>query len=77
MGEDRLLGELNTFNPEVLLLMEGTNDINNGASNIPEALESLEDMIDIARRPGHRDCRVSSRRLRPLRQVGPTAPPSR
>ncbi len=51
-GEDRLAGELNTYNPEVLLLMEGTNDINNGASNIPEALESLGDMIDLARGRG-------------------------
>jgi len=48
-GEDRLPGDLATYNPEVLLLMEGTNDLNNGASNIPEALESLEDMIDLAR----------------------------
>lgn len=51
-GEDRLPGELNAHNPEVLLLMEGTNDINNGASAIPEALESLEDMVALAQSRG-------------------------
>ncbi|MEO6222719.1 MAG: GDSL-type esterase/lipase family protein, partial [Vicinamibacterales bacterium] len=52
LGEDRLPGELSRYNPEVLLLMEGTNDLTNGASNVPEALESLEDMIDLARNRG-------------------------
>lgn len=46
-GEDRLASELSTYNPEVLLIMEGTNDLNGGESLVPEAIESLEDMIDM------------------------------
>jgi len=51
-GEDRLVQELNTYNPEVLLLMEGTNDLTAVPPDQAEALESLEDMIDIARARG-------------------------
>ncbi|MBK9243015.1 MAG: HYR domain-containing protein [Acidobacteria bacterium] len=51
-GEDRLLEELITYKPEVLLLMEGTNDLTAVPANQAEALESLEDMIDIARGQG-------------------------
>ena len=47
-GEDRLPGVLSATNPEVLLLMEGTNDLTGGAARLPEALESLEDMITTA-----------------------------
>ena len=48
VGEDLLPGVLDAINPEVLLLMEGTNDLTGGAARLPEALESLEDMITIA-----------------------------
>lgn len=51
-GEDRLLSELNAYNPEVLLLMEGTNDLTAIPPDAAEALESLEDMIDLAKGRG-------------------------
>jgi lysophospholipase L1-like esterase len=51
-GEDRLPRELDTFNPEVLLLMEGTNDIIDGSPDLGEALESIEDMIELAQKRG-------------------------
>jgi hypothetical protein len=62
---------LSTVNPEVLMLMEGTNDLNNGASNIPEALESLEDMINIARQRG-----VTSIFLATIAPIAPGGPSS-
>lgn len=50
-GEDRLADELRAYNPEVLLIMEGTNDMLADPSNgdEAEAIESLGDMIRIAR----------------------------
>ncbi len=51
-GVDRLLGELLTYNPEVLLLMEGTNDMTAEPLNETAALAALEGMIDIARGRG-------------------------
>lgn len=47
-GEDRLPGVLNEINPEVLLLMEGTNDLNQGEAFVSDALEALGSMIDMA-----------------------------
>jgi len=49
-GEDLLPGVLSSTAPEVLLLMMGTNDINGGES--AEGLESLEDMVIIAKGQG-------------------------
>lgn len=51
-GEDRLPTALNTYAPEVLLLMEGTNDLNAGEPFAAKALEALENMIDLARNRG-------------------------
>ena len=51
-GEDRLPDELSAYSPEVLLLMEGTNDLTGDESNLPEALDSLGDMIDFAHSRG-------------------------
>ena len=51
-GEDRLPTALNTYTPEVLLLMEGTNDLNAGEAFAPKALEALGNMIDLARSRG-------------------------
>ena len=50
-GERRLPSELATYRPEVLMLMEGTNDVT-GATPLSATLDSLEDMIDIARAGG-------------------------
>ena len=50
-GEDWLPIELNNYNPEVLMLMEGTNDLTDGSA-LPKALDSLEAMIDLARSRG-------------------------
>jgi len=53
VGEDRLADELRAYNPEVLLIMEGTNDmLTDPVRNEAEAIESLEDMIRIARDRG-------------------------
>lgn len=49
-GEDLLPAVLSSAAPEVLLLMMGTNDINAGES--AEGIESLEDMILIAKGQG-------------------------
>lgn len=49
-GEDLLPGVLSSAAPEVLLLMMGTNDINGGEYD--EGLESLEDMVLIAKGQG-------------------------
>lgn len=52
-GEGRLAGELSTYNPEVLLIMEGTNDmLADPVRNEAAAIESLGDMIRIARDRG-------------------------
>ena len=51
-GEDRLPTALDTYTPEVLLLMEGTNDLNAGEAFATRALDALEDMIDLARSRG-------------------------
>jgi lysophospholipase L1-like esterase len=52
-GEDRLARELGDYNPEVLLIMEGTNDmLGDPVRNEAEAIESLGDMIRIARDRG-------------------------
>lgn len=49
-GEDLLPGVLSSTAPEVLLLMMGTNDINGGEPD--EGLESLEDMVLLAKGQG-------------------------
>lgn len=49
-GEDLLPGVLSNTAPEVLLLMMGTNDINGG--DPAEGLESLEDMVILAKNRG-------------------------
>jgi lysophospholipase L1-like esterase len=51
-GEERLPGELATYNPEVLLLMEGTNDVIAEPYDLGKAVDSLEDMVDIAHNRG-------------------------
>jgi lysophospholipase L1-like esterase len=51
-GEERLPGELATYNPEVLLLMEGTNDVIADPYDLAKAVDSLEDMVDIASKGG-------------------------
>lgn len=53
-GEDRVLDEIRSYNPEVLLLMEGTNDMlaDPTANEEDEAIESLEEMIHTARNNG-------------------------
>ena len=50
-GELRLPSELARYRPEVLMLMEGTNDVT-GPTPRSQTLDSLEDMIDIARAGG-------------------------
>jgi lysophospholipase L1-like esterase len=50
-GERQLPSELAKYRPEVLMLMEGTNDVT-GPTPLSQTLDSLEDMIDIARAGG-------------------------
>jgi lysophospholipase L1-like esterase len=45
LGRIRLPGELDTYKPEVLLLMEGTNDVVAPSLDINGAVGALEDMI--------------------------------
>ncbi|HUR19196.1 MAG TPA: SGNH/GDSL hydrolase family protein, partial [Vicinamibacterales bacterium] len=52
VGEGRLPAELADVNPEVLMLMEGTNNITSGSPDFREPLRSLEAMIDLARSRG-------------------------
>ena len=47
-GKDRILGELLAYRPEVLLLMEGTNDMTAAFPDGNKAIESLDTMISIA-----------------------------
>lgn len=51
MGEDRLPNELSAYNPEVLLLMEGTNDLT-AATSASKTIGSLDQMIFDARARG-------------------------
>jgi lysophospholipase L1-like esterase len=46
-GQDRLPLEISRFDPEVLLLMEGTNDLSNGPENesVELAAEALDAMV--------------------------------
>lgn len=67
-GEDRLPGELATYNPEVLLLMEGTNDMLSNPLEEDEALESLEDMVNAGI---NRGIRVFLATLPPILPRGP------
>lgn len=49
-GATRLDPELVRYQPEVLLLLEGVNDLNaGGAANIPAAIQALRTMIRTAR----------------------------
>ena len=49
-GVTRLDPELVRYQPEVLLLLEGANDLNaGGAANIPTAIQALQTMIRTAR----------------------------
>jgi lysophospholipase L1-like esterase len=51
-GQDRLAGELDLYQPEVLLLMEGTNDVLFDPFDLDAANDAIEHMIDIARNRG-------------------------
>ena len=51
-GQDRLAGVLDTYKPEVLLLMEGTNDVLFDPFDLDAANDAIENMIDIARNRG-------------------------
>ena len=51
-GQDRLAGVLDTYHPEVLMLMEGTNDVLADPFLLDQANDAIENMIDIARNRG-------------------------
>lgn len=51
-GQARLPLELNTFRPQVLLLIEGTNDLNGGAAGAGRAVEALTEMVRLAKGRG-------------------------
>jgi acyl-CoA thioesterase I len=51
-GQRRLPAALDAFRPDVLLLMEGTNDLNGGATGISLALDALTTMVRTARGRG-------------------------
>ena len=51
-GQDRLAGELDLYQPEVLLLMEGTNDVLADPFELDAANDAIEHMIDISRNRG-------------------------
>ena len=51
-GQLRLPVELTTYNPEVLLLMEGTNSVNDPASTHLVPLAALEEMVSRAQSRG-------------------------
>src|SRR5688572_31108387 len=51
-GGGRLPGEVSAYNPEVVLLMEGTNDVVAGSFKLNETEDALEYMIDAARNRG-------------------------
>jgi lysophospholipase L1-like esterase len=53
-GRVRLPVALDTFTPDVLLLMEGTNDLNGGSSAVAPALDALTAMVRVARGRGIR-----------------------
>jgi lysophospholipase L1-like esterase len=52
VGEARLSSELNRYNPDVLLLMEGTNDLLAAPPTTNQALRALEDMVATAQSRG-------------------------
>jgi len=53
IGEIRLPGELLKHQPQVLLLMEGTNDLYFGHdAGVPDAIAALDRMVDEAQRRG-------------------------
>ncbi|MGE0451583.1 MAG: GDSL-type esterase/lipase family protein [Vicinamibacterales bacterium] len=70
----RLPGVLQTFNPEVLLLMEGTNDLLS-PSGVNSALSALDAMIGIAQAQGRQVCLATIPPQRPdgLRNRGSVA----
>ena len=51
-GGSRLPDEVSAFNPEVVLIMEGTNDVTNDAFKLNESEDALEYMIDASRNRG-------------------------
>jgi lysophospholipase L1-like esterase len=52
-GEDRLPGELTRWQPQVLLLKEGVNDISGGrSSRVPIVIDALRKMVREAKRRG-------------------------
>jgi lysophospholipase L1-like esterase len=53
-GRLRLPGSLDAHRPDVLLLMEGTNDLLGGQSAAQRALTALEEMVSLARGRGAR-----------------------
>jgi lysophospholipase L1-like esterase len=54
VGRLRLPGSLDANHPEVLLLMEGTNDLLSGQSGADNALIALEEMVILGRARGAR-----------------------
>lgn len=42
---DRLFGALLTYNPQVVIIAEGTNDINGGEANINPAVDAMYSMV--------------------------------
>jgi lysophospholipase L1-like esterase len=51
-GQNRLPSRLDAFRPDVLLLMEGTNDLNDGATGAALALDALTAMVRAGRGRG-------------------------
>lgn len=48
-AKDRLISVLNTYQPEVLLLLHGVNNVNAANDSIGDIVEAIEEMIEIAR----------------------------
>lgn len=68
---ERLTGLLQSARPEVLLLMEGANDLNNGGiAVIPAVVDAMEEMVERARAAG---TVVFLATLPPQREGGPKA----
>jgi lysophospholipase L1-like esterase len=51
-GTQRIASAIDAYGPEVLLLMEGTNDVLNDPFRLDQANDAIEDMITIARNRG-------------------------
>lgn len=77
-GLARLPGVLNTDRPEVLLLMEGTNDLLFLQAGADDAINALRAMVQIAKAQGVRVClaTIAPQRLSARRPLVPLIVPS-